>query len=188
MDKALGRTLFAALALTVGMGLHAADKKGDGKVSGNDRHFVTTAAEDGLAEVELGKLAQQNGSSAAVKQFGQRMVDDHGKANKELESIASKLGVTPPKDPGKHQGDIKKFSKLTGDKFDREYAEHMVKDHEKAVSLFEKQSKSGDADELKQFASKTLPTLQEHLKMARSLQGQKKETVRRLGAQRRAKA
>ena len=175
MEKALGRTLFAALALTVGMGLHAADKKGDGKLSGNDRRFVTTAAEDGLAEVELGKIAQQNGASAAVKQFGQRMVDDHSKAGKELEAIASKLGVTPPKEPGsKHQGDIKKFSKLTGEKFDREYAEHMVKDHEKAVSLFEKQAKSGDADELKQFASKTLPTLQEHLKMARSLNTSKK--------------
>jgi putative membrane protein len=175
MEKALGRTLFAALALTVGMGLHAADKKGDGKLSGNDRRFVTTAAEDGLAEVELGKIAQQNGASAAVKQFGQRMVDDHTKAGKELETIASKLGVTAPKEPGsKHQGDIKKFSKLTGEKFDREYAEHMVKDHEKAVSLFEKQSKSGDADELKQFASKTLPTLQEHLKMARSLNTSKK--------------
>ena len=175
MEQALGRTLFAALALTVGMGLHAADKKGDGKLSGNDRHFITTAAEDGLAEVELGKIAQQNGSSAAVKQFGQRMVDDHTKAGKELETIATKLGVTPPKEPGsKQKGDIKKFSKLTGEKFDREYAEHMTKDHKKAVSLFEKQAKSGDADELRQFASKTLPTLQEHLKMARALNTQKK--------------
>ena len=175
MRQALGRTLLAALALTVGMGLYAADKKGDGKLSGNDRHFITTAAEDGLAEVELGKIAQQNGSSGAVKQFGQRMVDDHSKAGKELETIATKLGMTPPKQPGsKQQGEIKKFSKLTGDKFDREYAELMVKDHEKAVSLFEKQAKSGDAEELKAFASKTLPTLQEHLKMAKDIEAQSK--------------
>ena len=175
MNHTLGRTFFAVLALTVGMGIYAADKKGDGKLSGNDRNFITTAAEDGHAEVELGKLAQQNGSSAAVKQFGQRMIDDHTKAGKELEAIATKLGVTPPKQPGsKQQSDIKKFSKLTGEKFDREYAEHMVKDHEKAVSLFEKQAKSGDSEELKAFASKTLPTLQEHLKMARGLTLQKK--------------
>jgi putative membrane protein len=175
MKQALGRTLFAALAFTVACGIYAADKKGDGKLSGNDRHFVTTAAEDGQAEVELGKIAQQNAASADVKQFGQRMVDDHTKAGQELEGIATKLGMSPPKSPGsKQQGDIKKFSKLTGEKFDREYADHMVKDHEKAVSLFEKQAKSGDSAELKEFASKTLPTLQEHLKMARALTSKKK--------------
>jgi putative membrane protein len=82
--------------------------------------------------------------------------------------------MTPPKGPGsKQQADIKKFSKLTGEKFDREYAGHMVKDHEKAVALFEKQAKNGDAAELKDFASKTLPTLQEHLKMARDLSAKK---------------
>lgn len=174
MYQALGRTFLAALALAFATGIHAADKKGDGKLSGSDRNFVTTAAEDGHAEVELGKLAQQNGSSAAVKQFGQRMIEDHTKAGKELETIATKLGMTPPKEPGsKHQADIKKFSKLTGEKFDREYAEHMVKDHEKAVALFEKQAKNGDAAELKAFASKTLPALQEHLKMARDLSAKK---------------
>ena len=174
MYQALGRTFLAALALALATGIHAADKKGDGKLSGSDRNFVTTAAEDGHAEVELGKLAQQNGSSAAVKQFGQRMIEDHTKAGKELEAIATKLGMTPPKEPGsKHQADIKKFSKLTGEKFDREYAEHMVKDHEKAVALFEKQAKNGDAAELKAFASKTLPALQEHLKMARDLSAKK---------------
>ena len=175
MKRAFGRTLFAVVALTMGFGLHAADKKSEGKLSGNDRHFVTTAAEDGMTEVELGKIAQQNASSADVKQFGQRMTDDHSKANQKLEGIVTKLGMTPPKSPNsKQQGDIKKFSKLNGEKFDREYAENMVKDHEKAVSLFEKQAKSGDSPELKDFASKTLPTLQEHLKMARALTSKKK--------------
>jgi putative membrane protein len=174
MNRAVAHTVFAALALVLAAGIHAADKKGDGKLSGSDRNFVTTAAEDGHAEVELGKIAQKNGASPAVKQFGQRMIDDHTKAGKELEAIATKLGMTPPKEPGsKHQADIKMLSKLTGEKFDREYAEHMVKDHEKAVSLFQKQAKSGDAEELKAFASKTLPTLQEHLKMARELVGKK---------------
>jgi putative membrane protein len=175
MKQALGRTVVAAVALTVACGIYAADKKGDAKLSGNDRHFVTTAAEDGQAEVELGKLAQQNASNPDVKQFGQRMVDDHSKANQELEGIATKLGMSPPKSPSsKQQSDMKKFSKLTGEKFDREYADMMVKDHEKAVSLFEKESKSGDSAELKDFAAKTLPTLQEHLKMARSLSSKKK--------------
>jgi putative membrane protein len=174
MYQAVGRTFLAALALVLATGLHAADKKGDGKLSGNDRSFVVSAAEDGLAEVELGKIAQQNGASAAVKQFGQRMVEDHSKANKELESIATSLGMTAPKEPGsKQRADIKKLSNLKGEKFDREYAQHMVKDHEKAVALFEKEAKTGGAPELKAFASKTLPALQEHLKMARELASKK---------------
>lgn len=133
------------------------------------------AADGSLAEIELGKLAQKNGSSATVKQFGQRMVEDHGKANQELGAIATKLGVTPPKRPSeKHQSAIKKFTKLSGEQVDREYVNHMVMDHVKDVTLFEHQAKRGASAELKTFASKTLPVLQEHLKMARVLAGEKK--------------
>lgn len=169
--KFAGRTTIALIALALSSGIYAADtKSADKKLSSNDRHFIMEAAEGGMAEVELGKLAQQKGSRDEVKQFGQRMVDDHGKANQELEGVASKLGVTLPKDAGKkHMSDVKKMSKLTGDKFDREYASNMVKDHEKDVSAFEKQAKKADSEELKQFAAKTLPTLQEHLKMARAM-------------------
>ena len=176
MKSVLLRTAIAVLSLAFACGAYPADKKSaEKKLSANDRHFITEVAEDGLAEVELGKIAQQNGSSAEVKQFGQRMADDHTKANQELESIASKLGATVPKQPGgSHARMVKELSKKTGARFDQDYAQHMVKDHEKAVALFEKQSQKGDSDELKQFAAKTLPTLQEHLKMARSLTSQKK--------------
>lgn len=174
MQFTTSRSLLAVLALAIGFAAQAADKKSDDrKISGNDRHFITQASEDGHAEVALGKLAQQNGANKAVKDFGQRMVADHGKANQELAGIATKLGVTPPKQPGsKHKADMKKFSSLKGADFDREYAEHMVMDHEKAVALFEKEARNGDAAELKAFASKTLPVLQEHLKMAQALQAQ----------------
>jgi putative membrane protein len=174
MTHVLSRTILAVFVGALSLGALAADKKDNGKLSSNDRQFVMQAATDGMAEVQLGKIAQQKGSSAAVKQFGQRMVDDHGKAGSELESIASKLGATPPKTlDQKHQEMVKKFEKLSGDQFDREYAQEMTKAHEQAVSLFEKQSKSGDADELKQFAAKHLPTLREHLKMARGLTDKK---------------
>lgn len=176
MRYAIARSVVAAAALALSFGAAAADKKKDeGKLSSNDRHFITAAAQDGMAEVELGKLAQQKGSAQGVKDFGQRLVDDHGKANSELESIASKLGAAPPKEADKkHAGDMKKFEKLSGDKFDKEFAQHMVKDHEKAISLFEKQSKKGDSEDLKQFAAKQLPVLQEHLKMAKALNNTKK--------------
>jgi putative membrane protein len=162
--------MFAVLCLALPLGVYAADKKADtGKVSKSDRSFIMDAANDSLAEVELGKIAQQKSTNDAVKKFGQRMVDDHTKANQELEPIATKLGVTPPTAPtGKHAKMVKELSKKDK-RFDHEYAEAMVKDHEKAVKLFEKTSKKGDSEEIRQFAAKTLPTLQEHLAMAKDL-------------------
>jgi putative membrane protein len=176
MNRVLPTTIFAIFALALSLGAVAADKKkDDGKVSNDDRQFIMQAAQDGMTEVQLGKLAQEKGSSSDVKKFGQMMVEHHSKGNSELEAVASKLGASPPKTlDQKHQETVKKFEKLSGGDFDREYAQAMVKDHERAISLFEKQSKKGDAEELKQFAAKQLPLLQEHLKMARGLTDKKK--------------
>jgi putative membrane protein len=139
------------------------------KVSRGDRNFFVTAAEDGMAEVELGKLAQQKGSSEQVKSFGTQMVTDHTKAGDELKALAATKGITLPSTPGKHQKDIDKLAKKSGADFDRDYARHMVDAHRKAVSLFEKTSKSGDDADVKAFAGKTLPTLQQHMEHAKSL-------------------
>ena len=130
------------------------------------------AAIGGLMEVELGQLAAQKGTSESVKQFGQRMVDDHGKANTELMTLATSKGVTlPTAIDDKHRQDVTKLSAMSGADFDRAYAKMMLKDHEKDVSEFEKQSTKGTDPDLKAFASKTLPTLQQHLEMARGLPG-----------------
>ena len=181
MTQLPGRSLFAPLALVLSaflsIGAYAADKQADsGKVSKGDRSFIMDAANDSLAEIELGKVAQQNAESPEVKKFAQRMVDDHSAASKELEPIAGKLGVTPPTAPqGKHGKMVKDLSKKTGAAFDRDYVDAMVKDHKKAVKLFEKQSEKAEAAELRQFAAKQLPALKEHLKMAEDLQaGMKK--------------
>ena len=139
------------------------------KVSRGDRNFFMTAAEDGMAEVELGKLAQQTGSSEQVKSFGNQMVTDHTKAGDELKALAGTKGVTLPSTPGKHQKDIDKMAKKSGADFDRDYARHMVDAHKKAVSLFQKTAKSGDDADVKAFAGKTLPTLQQHLEHANTL-------------------
>jgi putative membrane protein len=175
MTHALSKTILGILGLALSFGAFAADKKDGGKLSNDDRQFITQAAQGGMAEVELGKLAQQKASSGDVKQFGQMMVEHHSKGNSELEAIASKLGAAPPKTlDQKHQEVVKKFEKLSGADFDREYARQMVQDHERTIALFEKQAKRGDNEELKQFASKQLPLLQEHLKMARGLTSGKK--------------
>jgi putative membrane protein len=139
-------------------------------VSNADRKFAMTAAMDGMAEVELGRLATERGASDAVKQFGQRMVDDHSKANDELKQWAATAGVTLPTAlDAKHRAVVSKMSGLSGAAFDRAYAKEMVKDHTKAVQLFQRESERGADAGLKSFAAATLPTLREHLQMARSL-------------------
>lgn len=171
MDRNIARTIIVAAAVTFAAQVGAADKmSNDKKGSGPDAAFVMQVAHDGHAEVEHGKLAQKNGARAAVKDFGQRMVTDHSKANSELAEIAKKLGISVPADmDDKHKAEQKKLAALKGEKFDAEYASHMIQAHETAVSLFQKQAKQGEAKELRDFAAKTLPTLEEHLKAARAL-------------------
>jgi len=143
-------------------------------LNSDDQKFVMEAAVGGLMEVELGRLAAQHGSSDAVKQFGQRMVDDHSKANTELMELASSKGLTLPTAlDEKHQSELAKMQKMTGVDFDKAYSKAMLSDHQKDVAAFEKQSSKGSDADIKAFAAKTLPTLQEHLQMARALNGQK---------------
>jgi putative membrane protein len=120
--------------------------------------------------VELGKLASEKASSQEVKNFGQRMVDDHSKANEELKQIASSKGVKLPDNLSAKDKMLKeRLSKLNGESFDRAYMQNMVKDHKKDVADFNRESTSGKDSEVKQFAGKTLPTLKEHLKQAESI-------------------
>ena len=100
------------------------------------------------------------------------MIQDHGMANKELESIALNLGMTPPKEPDvKHKAIATMLRALSGSAFDKQYAAQMVKDHEMTLALFEKQSKGGENAQLRQFAAKQLPILHEHHRMAQALHG-----------------
>ncbi len=145
-----------------------------------DSRFVMFAAMGGMAEVELGRLAAQKGASEDVRQFGQRMIDDHTWANEELMRVASSKGMTPPAAmDAKHQSAMQKMSALSGEKFDREYAKMMVGDHRKAVSEFQKEAARGADPEFKAFAAAQLPALQEHLRMAQRLND--KVTMRRGG-------
>jgi putative membrane protein len=159
------------------------EQTGMANMSSQDRNFLMDAAMGGMMEVELGGLATQKGASDAVKQFGQRMVDDHGKANQELMSLASTKGVTLPTElDEKHRAHVTKLSNLSGAEFDREYSKMMLSDHNKDVSAFEKESTKGADADLKAFATKTLPTLQEHLQMARALPGNERGNTNRSGS------
>lgn len=135
-------------------------------LSATDVKFIKSAAQGGMEEVELGRMAAQKGSNPDVKTFGQRMVDDHSKANDQLTQLAGQKGVTLSStlSPAK-KGDVNKLAKLSGAAFDRKYVSMMVEDHKKDVAEFEKAAKKGTDSDLKSWAATTLPTLQDHLKM-----------------------
>jgi putative membrane protein len=124
----------------------------------------------GMAEVEHGRLAQQNAASNDVKQFGQRMVNDHGKAGDELKNLATRKQITLPTAlDEKHRAKQNELAALKGSAFDRAYMAHMVMAHEETVATFQKEIKDGRDADVKAWAQKTLPTVEEHLKLARQL-------------------
>lgn len=140
------------------------------KAATADALFMRTAAMDGLAEVEHGRLATQNAAAADVKEFAQRMVDDHSKAGEELKALAAQKQVTLPTElDQKHRAVQDKLAKLKGEAFDKAYMSHMVMAHQQAVALFQRQAKAGKDSDAKAWAAKTLPVLQEHYKLARDV-------------------
>jgi putative membrane protein len=143
-----------------------------GTLNSADRQFMMRAAMMDMAEIETGRLAVSQGASESVRQFGQRMIDDHTRTSQQLMQLASATGFTPPQAlDAKHQAAAAKLARLTGAEFDRAYMKQMVKDHQEAVSLYQRQSTRGSMPDLRSFASATLPALQEHLSMARSMAG-----------------
>jgi putative membrane protein len=137
------------------------------KLSKKDRSFAEEAAMGGMAEVELGKLAQQNAQSDEVKQFGARMEQDHTNANQQLMPILSADGITMPTQlDAAHRRTYDRLSKMRGAEFDRAYMRDMVQDHEKDVRKFRQEAQHGGDADLKGFAQNTLPVLEQHLKMA----------------------
>ncbi len=159
----------AGLAFTAGAAslVFALGAFAQAKVAHSDAEFLQRAAADGIAEVELGKLAEQKALRDEVKQFGTRMVKDHGQANDELRAIAGAKGVALPAEMDrKHRKAMEKLQKVLGPDFDREYMDLMAADHKKDLKEFRKKAKSGKDIEIRNFAAKTVPTLQEHLDSA----------------------
>jgi putative membrane protein len=144
-------------------------KHAKSSLSHSDRSFIEKAAKGGMAEVELAKIAQERASSAEVKQFAQRMEQDHSKANEEIRQLAQEKGVTMPAGPKLADNhEASKLSKLQGEEFDRAYMDHMVKDHQKDVKEFQKEAQKAKDPDVKAFAQKTAPILEEHLQLAQN--------------------
>ena len=150
-------------------------REGKGSLARADREFVLEAARGGMAEIELGRLAADRASSGAVKQFGQRMATDHQKANDELKALAQQKGLTLPADVGpKHRTLRDRLAKLSGPEFDRAYVDAMVKDHHKDVTGFRREAQRAKDPDLKAWAGKTLPTLEEHFTQIQQIERQLK--------------
>jgi putative membrane protein len=128
-----------------------------------DSTFVIEAAIGGMMEVEAGNLAQQNANSQRLKDFGAMMVRDHGQANNELKSLVSSRGVMIPDSlPADKRKHLESMRKMTGKSFDSHYISMMKEDHNKDISKFEKEASGGQDADIKNWASKTLPTLKVH--------------------------
>lgn len=135
-----------------------------------DQSFVDRAAAGEIAEVDAAKLALQKSHNAKVRRFAQRMVSDHAKANEKLEALAQKEGASVPNRPS--AADLEKMTRLqglTGRDFDNVYVRDPLTAHQQAVGLFTGESESGKDAQLKRFATATLPTLREHLKMVQTM-------------------
>ena len=147
-------------------------QSGAATTQASDQQFVTTATQANLAEIDAGRIAIERASNADVKKYAQQMIDDHGKANRELSTLARKKGFTVPEETDDdHKKMAADLAELNGADFDRKYIGMMVKDHVKAVALFEENAKLAKDADLRGFAEKMTPDLKAHLKTARNIAG-----------------
>lgn len=139
-------------------------------MSQEDMRRFTSIAQANMAEIELGKLAQEKAKSREVKDFGKHMVEDHGAKLDENKQLAEKKGAKLPQAPNKEQQAAKsKLEKLSGADFDRAYSKQMVDDHQKTLKLVQDTAKNAKNPELKAAAEKAAPGVEKHLQMAKGL-------------------
>jgi putative membrane protein len=159
--------VFSALAALIGVvpAIPAAAQ------TGADGAFMVQAADGGITEVQLGRLATQRAGDPAVRDFGQRMVVDHGRANTELIQIARQQGVALPNDMSpEHRALYDRLAVMSGPDFDRAYMRTMVDDHTKDVADFQREAQTGRDPMVRAWAARTLPVLQEHLRLAQTIE------------------
>lgn len=133
-----------------------------------EKSFLDYAAKAGMMEVQIGRMGLKKATSGAVKKFSQRLIDEHGKANRELAELAHKKGQTlPPETP--NVADTLSFASKAGTEFDREFAKAAVEDHKMKIDEFEKLAKSATDSDIKSWVNKMLPMLRNHLRAAQEL-------------------
>ena len=145
------------------------------ETNAQDLRFMTEAAQSGLVEIEMGRLAKLNGQSDAVREFGQRLVDDHRRANQQLVLVAVQLGVKLPVEPdADRQQRLTEIAALRGSEFHEAFVRHLIAGHEVALRVFTRAANYGETSALREFAQKMIPILEEQLQIAISLKDDRK--------------
>ncbi len=140
------------------------------QLTAEETQFLKDAAQSGMAEVKMGELAASNGESQQVKAFAQKLVTDHGKVNEELKQLATRKGATLPDAVTEQQKTmLQHLTSLKGREFDSVFKQHAVDGHQKSVDKFKTAAEKAKDADIKAFAAKTLPTLQQHLALAKQL-------------------
>ena len=157
------------------MPAQSADNRQGASLTSAERSFLMKAAKDGRMEVHGSQMAAERAENPEVKEFANKLVKDHQDANEELQTLAERKGVSLPGTEANQQSksmssDHAKLSKTTGAMFDQQWVKQQIKDHEKDVAEFQKMTTSATDPDVKAFAAKQLPVLQQHLETARNLQ------------------
>jgi putative membrane protein len=148
--------------------INSRNAAGRDRLSWGERRFVTKAADNGQAEVQLAQLAAQRATNPEVRSYAQKLVEDHSKVNSELVSLAGQKNIKVDTDDDKDRS-YKRLNKKSGSEFDQEFVEHMIDEHEKDIKMFEKAASDAKDPDLKAFASRHVSHLREHLQQAQSL-------------------
>jgi putative membrane protein len=166
----------ACLCLLIVPSLYAADTtENRGQLTASDHKFVCDAARGGTMEVSLGKVAAEKSADPSIQQFGQRMVQDHGKAGDQLQQLVSQKGATLPSALTKsQQAEVDKLTAQSGQDFDKAYIALMIKDHKATLKEFQHAADHADDADVKSFAASLIPTIQDHLKMAEDMKAGEK--------------
>jgi putative membrane protein len=145
-------------------------------LSDKDMKFLRDAAKDNAFEIQASQIAAQKATDPNVKQFAEKLVNEHTQLSQDLSKLASSKGVTLP-EAQLEKGDLKKLDKLnkaSGDRFDKLYVKYMAKDHRDDIKDFKSEAKKGKDPDLEQWASNHISALQQHLDMAQNLENQGK--------------
>jgi putative membrane protein len=167
----VSQAVVAALAVWGAATALAADTSGTttGQLDRKDASFIKEAAQGNEAEVQLGKLAMEKATSQDVKQLGQHLQTDHAKGNKQLMQLAQTKGVTLPTEPPRNEERLAdRLENKSGSDFDKAFAEHAIKDHEKDIQKYDKALQNTKDPDVKAYIEKCLPVLRQHLQMARN--------------------
>jgi putative membrane protein len=158
-----------ATAAVTGLLLNAAPSQAAAQASalGSDSNFIATASSLGLLQAKLGKMAQEKGTTSAVREFGKKMVDEYEQTNKKLADGAKQAAYPSPILLRQHKQVVDRFSKMGKGSFDKNYMSEAVTDHDEAVRLYQQESESGKIASLKALAASLLPDVEQHLGLAR---------------------